>query len=65
MCLSRTGYKERFGSFRIYNKHRRISALIIDETIIQYGNQNFWLWIGIEPVPRSVLRIYISQKKET
>ena len=41
---------QRFGSFQIYNKHRRITEFIIDETMIQIGNTNCWLWICIEPV---------------
>jgi putative transposase len=52
-----------FGSLQIYNKHRRISAFIIDETMIQIGNQHFWLWICIEPVHKSVLGIYISEER--
>jgi putative transposase len=54
---------QRFGSSHIYNKHRRISAFIIDETIIQIGSQHFWLWICIEPVHKSVLGIYISEER--
>jgi putative transposase len=54
---------EIFGSSQIYNKHRRVSAFIIDETVIQIGNQHFWLWIAIEPVNTSVLGIYISEER--
>ncbi|MDR4510849.1 MAG: hypothetical protein MRJ93_03985 [Nitrososphaeraceae archaeon] len=50
---------QRFGSCQIH-KRKRVTAFIIDETIVQIGNQNFWLWICIEPVQRSVLGIYIS-----
>ena len=39
---------QRFGSCQIY-KRKRVSAFIIDETIIQIGNQHFWLWFCIEP----------------
>ena len=35
----------------------------IDETIIQIGNQHFWLWICIEPIHKSVLGIYISEER--
>ena len=49
-------------SFQIYNS-KRISAFIIDETVIQIGNQHFWLWIGIEPVHKSILGIYISEER--
>jgi len=40
---SRCGYgiEFKFGSCQIYNKHRRISAFIIDETKIQIGNNHF------------------------
>ncbi len=46
---------QRFGSCQIYNKRKRVSAFIIDETVIQIGNQHFWLWICIEPTHSSVL----------
>jgi putative transposase len=44
-------------------KGKRISAFIIDETVIQIGNQHFWLWFCIEPIHSSVLGIYISKKR--
>ena len=53
---------QRFGSCQIYRR-RRISAFIIDETIIQIGNQHFWLWIAIEPIHSSVLEIHISEER--
>ena len=55
---------QRFGSCQIYNKHRRISAFIIDETIIQIGDHRFCVCICIEPIRKSVLGIHISQKKK-
>src|SRR5574339_1003295 len=55
---------QRFGSYQIY-KRKRVSAFIIDETVIQIGNQHFWLWFCIEPIHSSVLGIYLSfQKRE-
>ena len=54
---------QRFAEYSIY-KRKRVSAFVIDETVIQIGNQHFWLWFCIEPVHRSVLGIYISRKKE-
>ena len=53
---------QRFGSCHIY-KRKRVSAFIIDETVIQIGNQNFWLWFCIESIHSSVLRIYISEER--
>ncbi len=54
---------QRFGSCQIYNKRKRVSAFIIDETVIQISNQHFWLWICIEPIHSSVLGIYISEER--
>ena len=51
-----------FAEYPIY-KRKRISAFIIDETVIQIGSQHFWLWLCIEPIHRSVLGI-LYQKRE-
>jgi putative transposase len=53
---------QRFGSCHIY-KRKRVSAFIIDETIIQIKDRHFWLWICIEPIHKSVLGIYISEER--
>ena len=53
---------QRFGSLQIY-KRKRVSAFIIDETVIQIGSQHFWLWFCIEPIHSSVLGIYISEER--
>jgi transposase-like protein len=53
---------QRFGSSQIY-KRKRVSAFIIDETVIQVGNQHFWLWFCIEPIYSSVLGIHISEER--
>ena len=53
---------QRFGSLHVYER-KRISAFIIDETVIQIGSQHFWLWFCIEPVHSSVLGIYISEER--
>jgi transposase-like protein len=44
-----------------YNKHRRVSAFIIDEIIIQIDDENFLMWICIESVHKTLLGIYISE----
>ena len=49
--------------YQIY-KHKRVSAFIIDETVIQVGSQqHFWLWFCIELIDKSVFGIYISQER--
>ncbi|MFB5601001.1 MAG: DDE-type integrase/transposase/recombinase, partial [Nitrososphaeraceae archaeon] len=47
----------------VWHRRKRVSAFVIDETIIQVGSQHFWLWICIEPIQRSVLGIYISDER--
>ena len=42
MCLYGTGFRD-LASYQIY-KRKRVSAFIIDETVIQIGSQHFWLW---------------------
>ena len=53
---------QRFGSCQIY-KRKRVTALIIDETIIQIGNHHFWLWFCIEVIHSSVLGIFLSEER--
>ena len=53
---------QRFGSCNIY-KQKRVSAFIIDETVIQVGSQHFWLWICIEPIHSFILGIYILEER--
>ncbi|MDX1373097.1 MAG: DDE-type integrase/transposase/recombinase, partial [Nitrososphaeraceae archaeon] len=52
----------RIGTCQVY-KRKRVTAFIIDQTIIQIGNQHFWLWFCIEPIHSSVLGIYISEER--
>ena len=47
---------------QIYQR-KRISAFIIDETVIQIGSQYFWLCFCIGPVYSAVLGIHISNKR--
>ncbi len=51
-----------FGSYPVY-KRKRVSAFVIDETVIQIGSQQYWLWFCIEPIHSSVLGIYISSEE--
>ena len=40
-----------------------ISAFIIDETQIQVGHNEAWLWIAIEPIHHRILGVYISRDR--
>jgi putative transposase len=53
---------QRFVSLQIY-KRKRVSAFIIDETVIQIRNHHYGLWFGIKPTHSGVLGIYISEER--
>ncbi len=55
-------YWIKIGTLQIY-KRKRVSVFVIDKTIIQIGNENFWLWICIELIHSSVLGIHISEER--
>lgn len=44
-------------------KKKRATTYIIDETVIEIAKKHFWLWICIEPIHSSVLRIHISNER--
>jgi len=51
---------QRFQPSNLYLKRTRISAFIIDETMVQVSSSDVWFWVAIEPIHRTVLGIYIS-----
>ena len=61
MCLYGIGYKVWF--IADIQKKKSICIHNIDETVIQIGNQHFWLWFCIEPIHSSVLGIHISEER--
>ena len=44
-------------------KSSRITAFVIDETQIQIGSDEAWLWIAIEPIYHRILGVYISRHR--
>ena len=61
--LSVWNWIQRFGSCHVY-KRKRISAFIIDETVIQIGwKHHYLLWIAIEPIHKTLLGIHISESR--
>ncbi len=42
---------------------KRISTFLIDETMLQIGTDQAWLWIAVvEPVHRQILGVYVYLK---
>ena len=60
--LSVWNWIPRFDSCQFYRR-KKISAFIIDETMVQTGCKHVWIWIAIQPVHKSVLGIYISEER--
>lgn len=53
---------QRFNPRRIYHC-KRVSAFLIDETMLQIGSEGAWLWIAVEPIHRQILGVYISRHR--
>lgn len=53
---------QRFNPKRLYSC-KRVSAFLIDETMIQIGSDEAWLWIAVEPIHRQILGVYISRHR--
>jgi putative transposase len=41
-------------------KRRKVSEIIIYETLLKVGNQYAWLWIAIDSIDKVILDIHIS-----
>ena len=53
---------QRFNPRCIY-RCKRVSAFLIDETMLQIGSDQAWLWIAVEPIHRQILGVYISRHR--
>jgi transposase-like protein len=53
-----------FSHYPVYKKRKRISAFIIDETVIPIGWKHYYLWIAKESVHKALLGIYISESRD-
>ena len=53
---------QRFNPRRLYCC-KRVCAFLIDETMVQIGADQDWLWIAVEPIHRQILGVYISKHR--
>src|ERR1051325_2930365 len=44
-------------------KEARIIAFVIDETMIQIGDTDAWLWVALEPIHYRIIGVYISRHR--
>ncbi len=55
---------QKYHPLRISSQRKRISELIVDETVIKVGSSDFiWLWVTIEPKNREILTLTISKER--
>jgi len=45
---------QRFNPERLYHR-KRVSAFLIDETMLQIGTEEAWLWVAVEPIHKQIL----------
>ena len=53
---------QRFDPKQVY-PCKRIAAFLIDETQLQIGSTEAWVWVAVEPIHRVVLGVYISRHR--
>src|SRR5689334_10065951 len=53
---------QRFNPERLYHR-KRVSAFLIDETMLQIGTDEAWLWVAVEPIHKQILGVYISRHR--
>jgi putative transposase len=53
---------QRFNPERLYHR-KRVSAFLIDETMLHIGTEEAWLWVAVEPIHKQILGVYISRHR--
>src|SRR5215211_3262695 len=53
---------QRFNPKHVYC-YKRVSAFLIDETMVQIGSDQAWFWVAVEPIHEQILGVYISRHR--
>ena len=51
---------QRYEPHRVFDV-KRVQAFLVDETYVQVGSFEAWVWIAVEPVNRYILGVYLSR----
>ena len=51
---------QRYEPHRAYGV-KRVQAFLVDETYVQVGSFEAWVWVAVEPVHRYILGVYLSR----
>jgi transposase-like protein len=58
--IQQSGNGSRGEPHRIYDV-KRVQAFLVDETYVQVGSFEAWVWVAVEPIHRYILGIYLSR----
>jgi putative transposase len=53
---------QRYEPRRVYDV-KRVPAFLIDETYVQVGSFEAWVWVAVEPVHRYILGVHLSRHR--
>jgi putative transposase len=53
---------QKFNPKHIYHC-KTVSAFLIDETMLQIGAEEAWLWVAVEPIHKQILGVYVSRHR--
>jgi putative transposase len=63
-CVAKWYWIQEFNPKNVFpNKNSRITAFIIDETAVQIGDTDAWLWVATEPIHRKIFGVCISRHR--
>jgi putative transposase len=51
---------QRYQPHRVFDV-KRVHAFLVDETYVQVGSFEAWVWVAVEPVHRYILGVYLSR----
>jgi putative transposase len=54
---------QRYKPEKVFHRKRTIYEFIVDETLIQVGDEFVWMWIATEPKDKTILGIRISYER--
>jgi transposase-like protein len=61
MLLYGNGFRDSIQD--VFTVVKEYLLFLIDETMVQIGPEQVWLWVAVEPIHRQILGVYISRHR--
>ena len=61
MLLYGNGFRDSIQD--VFTVVKEYLLFLIDETMVQIGPDQAWLWVAVEPIHRQILGVYISRHR--